>query len=238
MKAMKPRVAFQVPNTLTGEGNLSVDMTFESMEDFSPAAVARKVEALGKLLEARQQLANLITYMDGKSRRGGAAWQAAEGSGAAPALAASAKTPQDSADDPGHALRGEQLMADPQTQQTAAANRASSRRTSFARSCRRSSSPRPTRRTKPSRTRCARSPSRRSSRPAHQPDVVKTIEAIIAEIDHKLTEQINLILHHAGFPEAGKRLARAELSRQQHRDRRDAEDPRHEHLEGGCSARR
>jgi len=45
MKAMKPRAAFQVPNTLTGEGNLSVELTFESMEDFSPAAVARKVES-------------------------------------------------------------------------------------------------------------------------------------------------------------------------------------------------
>jgi type VI secretion system protein ImpB len=67
MKSMKPRVAFSVPNTLTGEGNLSVDITFESMEDFSPAAVARKVDALAKLLEARSQLSNLITYMDGKS---------------------------------------------------------------------------------------------------------------------------------------------------------------------------
>src|SRR5213079_1279962 len=67
MKALKPRVAFQVPNTLTGEGNLSVELTFESIEDFSPAAVARKVDALNKLLEARTQLANLITYMDGKA---------------------------------------------------------------------------------------------------------------------------------------------------------------------------
>jgi type VI secretion system protein ImpB len=67
LKAMKPRVAFQVPNTLTGEGSLSVDITFESMDDFSPAAVARKVEGLNKLLEARSQLANLITYMDGKT---------------------------------------------------------------------------------------------------------------------------------------------------------------------------
>jgi type VI secretion system protein ImpB len=66
MKSMKPRVAFQVPNTLTGEGNLSVDITFESMDDFSPAAVARKVEPLRKLLEARTQLSNLLTYMDGK----------------------------------------------------------------------------------------------------------------------------------------------------------------------------
>ncbi len=67
MKSMKPRVAFQVPNTLTGEGNLPIDITFESMDDFSPAAIARKVGALNQLLEARTQLANLLTYMDGKS---------------------------------------------------------------------------------------------------------------------------------------------------------------------------
>jgi len=67
MKSMKPRVAFQVPNTLTGEGNLAVDITFESMDDFSPAAVARKVDALNKLLQARQQLSNLVTYMDGRT---------------------------------------------------------------------------------------------------------------------------------------------------------------------------
>jgi type VI secretion system protein ImpB len=67
LKSMKPRVAFTVPNTLTGEGNLAVDITFESMEDFSPAAVARKVDALNKLLEARTQLSNLMTYMDGKT---------------------------------------------------------------------------------------------------------------------------------------------------------------------------
>ena len=52
LKAMKPRVAVQVPNTLTGEGNMAVDMTFESMDDFTPAAIARKVDSLSKLLEA------------------------------------------------------------------------------------------------------------------------------------------------------------------------------------------
>ncbi len=67
LKAMKPRVAFSVPNTLTDEGELLVDITFESMDDFSPAAVARKVAGLDKLLEARTQLANLVTYMDGKA---------------------------------------------------------------------------------------------------------------------------------------------------------------------------
>ena len=70
-KALKPRVAFQVDNTLTNEGKLNVDLTFDSMDDFLPDAVlARKVEPLNKLLEARTQLSNLLTYMDGKKRRG------------------------------------------------------------------------------------------------------------------------------------------------------------------------
>jgi type VI secretion system protein ImpB len=67
LKSMKPRVAFQVPNTLTGEGNMSVDLSFESMDDFSPAAIAQKVDALNKLLNARTELSNLLSYMDGKS---------------------------------------------------------------------------------------------------------------------------------------------------------------------------
>ena len=67
LKAVEPTVALEVPNTLTGDGNMKVQMTFESLDDFEPGAVARKVEPLRKLLEARQHLANLLTYMDGKS---------------------------------------------------------------------------------------------------------------------------------------------------------------------------
>jgi len=67
MKAMKPRVAFQVDNTLTGEGKLPIELTFESMDDFTPAAIARKVDSLNKLFESRTQLANLLSYMDGKA---------------------------------------------------------------------------------------------------------------------------------------------------------------------------
>ncbi|MBY8946596.1 type VI secretion system contractile sheath small subunit [Pseudomonas sp. SH10-3B] len=66
LKSMQPRVAFQVPNTLTGDGNLPVEMTFESMDDFSPGAIASKVPSLNQLLTARRQLSNLLTYMDGK----------------------------------------------------------------------------------------------------------------------------------------------------------------------------
>lgn len=68
MEAIKPRAAFQVPNTLTGEGNLSVDLKFSSMEDFSPAAIAQQIEPMRKLLEARTQLDNLLSYIDGKDK--------------------------------------------------------------------------------------------------------------------------------------------------------------------------
>jgi type VI secretion system protein ImpB len=67
LKAMKPHAAFRVPNVLTGEGELSVDITFASMDDFSPEAIARQVDGLKELLEARTQLNNLLTLMDGKS---------------------------------------------------------------------------------------------------------------------------------------------------------------------------
>lgn len=66
MGAIAPRAAFNTDNTLTGEGKLSVDLTFKTMEDFSPGAIAKQVPALAKLLEARQELNDLMLYMDGK----------------------------------------------------------------------------------------------------------------------------------------------------------------------------
>jgi type VI secretion system protein ImpB len=69
MKSIKPRAAFNVPNVVGEEGgNMGVDLTFENMEDFSPEAVARRVEPLRKLLEARTQLSNLLSYMDGRTQ--------------------------------------------------------------------------------------------------------------------------------------------------------------------------
>jgi len=66
MEAIAPRAAFTVDNTLSGDGKLGIDMTFKSIDDFSPGAVAKNVPALAKLLEARQQLNDLLLYMDGK----------------------------------------------------------------------------------------------------------------------------------------------------------------------------
>jgi type VI secretion system protein ImpB len=68
MSAIDPAIAFRVKNVLgeaTGE-ELGVKLNFKKMDDFSPAAVARQVPALNKLLSAREQLANLLRYMDGK----------------------------------------------------------------------------------------------------------------------------------------------------------------------------
>jgi len=93
MKASKPRVAFQVANKLSGEGNMPVELTFESMDDFSPAAVARKVEPLRKLLDARTQLANLLTYMDGKANAEELLGKALKDPALLQALAAAPKQP-------------------------------------------------------------------------------------------------------------------------------------------------
>jgi type VI secretion system protein ImpB len=68
MKAAKPRVAVTVPNTLTGEGNLSLDLAFESLDDFSPEKIASKVDPLKNILEQRRQLHALKTRIDGKAK--------------------------------------------------------------------------------------------------------------------------------------------------------------------------
>jgi type VI secretion system protein ImpB len=67
MKAIKPGANFRVPNTLTGEGDLRVDLDFERMEDFEPGKVVQKVDALNKLMKTRKELSNLMSYMDGKT---------------------------------------------------------------------------------------------------------------------------------------------------------------------------
>ncbi|NNM74638.1 type VI secretion system contractile sheath small subunit [Enterovirga aerilata] len=68
MAAIQPGVKFRVENKLDPDSKeqLSVALRFNKMEDFSPASVARQVPSLAKLLEAREQLSNLLRYMDGK----------------------------------------------------------------------------------------------------------------------------------------------------------------------------
>jgi type VI secretion system protein ImpB len=69
MAAIEPAVSMKVANKLgsdEGGEKLSVNLKFTKMDDFSPAAIARQVPAMAKLLQAREQLANLLKYMDGK----------------------------------------------------------------------------------------------------------------------------------------------------------------------------
>jgi type VI secretion system protein ImpB len=69
MKAINPGVRFNVKNKLGEDGGserLGVELRFEKMDDLTPGAIAKQVPALNKLLEARDQLKNLMRYMDGK----------------------------------------------------------------------------------------------------------------------------------------------------------------------------
>jgi type VI secretion system protein ImpB len=68
MAAIQPGVSFRVKNKLSEntDEKMSVNLRFNKMADFEPAAVAKQVPALAKLLEARTHLANLLRYMDGK----------------------------------------------------------------------------------------------------------------------------------------------------------------------------
>jgi type VI secretion system protein ImpB len=66
MRAMKPRMAANVPNKISGSGTMGIDLTFTCIDDFSPAAIAKNIEPLRRLLEARKRLSDLVTFMDGR----------------------------------------------------------------------------------------------------------------------------------------------------------------------------
>lgn len=69
MAAIKPGISYSVPDKLSDnpDQKLSVQLQFEKMDDFGPVAIARQVPALAKLLKAREELNNLMRYMDGKA---------------------------------------------------------------------------------------------------------------------------------------------------------------------------
>ena len=71
LKSMKPHLQFKVDNVLSEEpdaGKLGVELKFESMDDFSPERVAQQVEPLRKLLELRQNLADLRGSLQGNEK--------------------------------------------------------------------------------------------------------------------------------------------------------------------------
>lgn len=65
MARMTPGVKLKVDNTLADDGSqMSVELAFKSMEDFEPAAVVARVEPLRKLMDARNQLRDLLSKAD------------------------------------------------------------------------------------------------------------------------------------------------------------------------------
>ena len=65
MGKIAPRLDLFVADTLKGEGNIKVELKFEKFEDFHPESIVKQVPRLAKLLEARQQLRDLLAKLDG-----------------------------------------------------------------------------------------------------------------------------------------------------------------------------
>ncbi len=65
MGKIRPRLDLSVPDTMKGEGNLKVELKFEKFSDFHPESLVQQVPRLAKLLEARQQLRDLLAKLDG-----------------------------------------------------------------------------------------------------------------------------------------------------------------------------
>ncbi len=62
---ISPRLDLSVPDTMKGEGNLKIELNFAQFADFHPEAIVSQVPRLAKLLEARQQLRDLLAKLDG-----------------------------------------------------------------------------------------------------------------------------------------------------------------------------
>ena len=71
MGKLAPRLDMSVPDTMKGEGNLKVELNFKKIVDFHPEAVVDQVPRLKKLLEARLELRDLLSKLDGNDELGG-----------------------------------------------------------------------------------------------------------------------------------------------------------------------
>ena len=71
LKSMRPRVAFTVANKLSegpDVGKLAVDLTFSSLDDFSPDVVAQQVGPLRELLQLRTKLVDMRGSLQGNDK--------------------------------------------------------------------------------------------------------------------------------------------------------------------------
>ena len=69
LAAMKPRVAFKVDNKLVNDNSkIAVELRFKSLDDFHPEQIAKQVDPLKKLVDARQRLSDLLNKLDGNDK--------------------------------------------------------------------------------------------------------------------------------------------------------------------------
>ena len=69
LEGLKPRLAYQVENKLTGgDTKMAVDLRFKSLDDFHPERVAEQVQPLKKLVDARSKLSDLLNKLDGNDK--------------------------------------------------------------------------------------------------------------------------------------------------------------------------
>ena len=65
MGKISPRLDMSVADTMKGDGNLKIELNFKEFGDFHPESIVSQVPRLAKLLEARQQLRDLLAKLDG-----------------------------------------------------------------------------------------------------------------------------------------------------------------------------
>lgn len=71
LEAMKPHLSLTVENKLSEDSNagqLRVDLTFKSMEDFEPGNIAKQVAPLKELLDLRTRLSDLRGSLQGNDK--------------------------------------------------------------------------------------------------------------------------------------------------------------------------
>ena len=199
MTAICPRVAFAVPDILRGEGDLAVELTFDRMDDFAPAAVARGVGVLEELLIARQQLVNLMSYMDGKSGAEELISQVLRDR-SAEVVRAQPRLERGGAVGLMTTAGAEELKTEQAPTQRDGFERALTERTDFSRLLEKEFRPK-THDAKLALEEAVRTLTREAL--AHpdlgQTDAAKAIGDIVAAMDHKLSQQLNMIMHHEDF---------------------------------------
>ena len=173
---IKPRLAFDVANTLTGEGHLSVETVFERMEDFSPDGVAAQVTELSRLLAVRPNLASILRNMSADGQPPDVIAEIVKGQATTDASAKEPPRPTTEEEDQGKSTLADLLGGDVKARPDPARDKARSAADAIARRA------------------------LDSSRDQVIPQGVnETVASITAEIDRRLSAQVNAVIHHPAF---------------------------------------